>query len=378
MYKDLGDYSDMVDLMPGHRFLAERPDRDSVRAAAYETLNVPIDAHEDPVGVRTERQWEKDGILGEEISYSVGYGPRTFAWILKPEGQQTPLPSVLALHSHDAMKFYGKEKIAAGPDRPSAAASSLQHRLYGGRAFANELARQGFVVMVNDVFGWGSRRVPFDQIPRRIRELGSTSMTLPRPGGGVAKHQDPVSRYDATAWIHEDLIEKYCAALGTTSAALVSHEDRIALSYLTHRPDTTDRIGCVGLSGGGARAVLLRATAPSLTAAVVVGMMGTFTSLLDHCVITHTWMLFPAGFAKHGDWPDLAACAAPAPLMIQYNDADPFFPLSGELDAHHRITAHYEAAQASDRYVGTFYHGPHKFDITMQRDAFSWLTQQLT
>ena len=71
---------------------------------------------EEPIDVRVDRTWERDGVAGEEVSWSVEFGPRTRAWVLKPAGEeQVALPGVVALHDHGGYKFYGKEKIADGP-----------------------------------------------------------------------------------------------------------------------------------------------------------------------------------------------------------------------------------------------------------------------
>ncbi len=78
----------------------------------------------DDAGVPTERNWERDGLVGEEVSWSAGFGPRTSAWVLKPARASGPLPAVLALHGHDSFKYYGKEKVADGPDE---AAPGIQH-----------------------------------------------------------------------------------------------------------------------------------------------------------------------------------------------------------------------------------------------------------
>jgi hypothetical protein len=91
--------------------------------------------------------------------------------------------------------------------------------------------------------------------------------------------------------------------------------------------------------------------------------------------LDHTWMLFPPGLSGFADWPDLAACHAPAPLLIQYNRDDPLFPSSGAERAHERIGGHYAAPPAS--YLGQFYDGGHKFDRAMQHEAFAWLREQL-
>jgi dienelactone hydrolase len=159
---------------------------------------------------------------------------------------------------------------------------------------------------------------------------------------------------------------------------VVSHEDRIAVNYLRSRGDVrADRIGCAGLSGGGNRAVLLQATCDQISAAVVVGLMSTYEGLLDHNVATHTWMFFPHGWSRYGDWADLAACRAPSPLLVQYDEDDELFTLAGQRAAHERLAGHYRSVGQPDAYEGRFYPGPHKFDVAMQEAAFAWLRRRL-
>jgi len=119
--------------------------------------------------------------------------------------------------------------------------------------------------------------------------------------------------------LHEHAVSKYCTVLGTSLSAAIAHEDRVALNVLRMRTDVEPtRLGCVGLSGGGLRAALMRATSDELAACVIVGMMSTYEGLLSDCVAPHTRMLFPAGWSEAGDWPDLAASAAPSPLLVQF------------------------------------------------------------
>ncbi len=380
-FEHLGVYSDWVEASPGPKVRSSRPPATQVRSLVDELIVQPgrsLGPHfedEGPADVRLERRFKTEGLVGEELSYSVGYGPRTGALLLKPEAADRPLPGVLALHSHDGFKFLGKEKIADGPQGRPASVAALRDTHYGGRPFANDLARAGFVVLVPDVFGWGSRRFPLEEMPGRFRELADLDAGPPQPGADPELHD--VARYNAAAWHHEHLVEKYCSLLGTTLAAVVAHEDRVALRYLLDRQDTTKATASIGLSGGGCRSALLRATSDELTAAVVVGMMGTYGSLLDHNVLSHTWMLMPARLPASADWPDIAACQAPSPLLVQYNRQDPLFPLDGAEASDQRISSHYAAAGAPGAYTGIFYDGPHKFDQTMQRDAFSWLADRL-
>jgi dienelactone hydrolase len=329
---------------------------------------------EHPREVTVGRRWERDGVEGEEVSWSVGYGPRTAAWVLKPAGASGVLPGLLALHDHGGFKYYGKEKIAAGPDDPNPVMQAFHDMYYGGRPFANALARAGFVVVVHDTFLWGSRRFPPAAIPQSLHNIAAAYPA----SKGPRNVPDEIAAYNAAAELHEEVVEKYCALLGTTLAGVVSYEDRVALSYLASRPDVrAGALGCLGLSGGGCRSALLLATSDRIAAAHIAGMMTTYGEMLDHHVAAHTWMVFPSVWPRYGDWPDLAACRAPIPLLVQYSLNDALFTVRGMRAAHERLEGHYRSAGQPGTYRGEFYPGPHRFDLPMQEAAFSWLKQRL-
>jgi dienelactone hydrolase len=331
-------------------------------------------ADEDPVDIRIEREWEKDGLLGQEISWSVGFGPRTHAYVLKPANVNGPLPGVVALHDHSDFKYLGKEKIADGPEESLPIMADFRQIPYGGRAYVNALAQEGFVVLAHDVFLWGSRRFPLETM---LETMGGTTTKLLQSYQLTSRAPDEMERYNIAAHFHEHWVSKYCNILGTNMAGVVSFEDRVALNYLLSRPDVdAQRVGCMGLSGGGNRAALLSATHDRICATVIVGLMTTYEALLDHNM-SHTWMLFPFGWARHGDWPDIAACRAPLPLLVQYDLQDHLFTETGMLEAHARLQDHYARVGRADAYTGQFYPGPHKFDLEMQLAAFNWLKKQL-
>jgi len=379
VYRDLGPFSDWVAAAQRQRALypAALPG-DETQRQVRAVLGFSIGA-EMPDDVRIGDRWERDGLIGEAVSWSVGYGPRTEAWVLKPADApaNAKLPGVVALHDHGGFKFYGKEKIAdadVDTDAVSSVLTAYRARYYEGRAYANALARAGFVVLIHDTFLWGSRRFPLQTMPGQVRALTTASRSLWAMNSAVPEE---IAEYNAAAGHFENWVEKYCALLGTTLAGVVSYEDRVAVNYLRLRADVEPAaIGCVGLSGGGNRAALLQATCDALTCAVIVGLMSTYASLLDHHM-SHTWMFFPHGWARHGDWPDLAACRAPRPLLVQYDREDALFTPAGMEAAHDILTARYRDAGFPDAYTGQFYPGPHKFDVEMQGAAFAWLTRQL-
>lgn len=373
-YQHLGVYSDWVDAArKAHRLYPVAPPGKETQRRVKETLGFHFTS-ERPRSVKVERRWTRDGIEGEEVSWSVGYGPRTHAWVLKPEGAKTPLPGVVALHDHGGFKYYGKEKIADGPDETPPVLKPFREQYYGGRAFANALAKEGFVVLVPDTFLWGSRKFPLEDIPEWDKNAGTAVYSQWKN-----EHTpDEIALFNSVSAFHEHTVEKYCHLLGTTLAGVVSYEDRVAVNYLASRPDVRgDAIGCVGLSGGGCRSALLQATCDRIRAAVIVGMMSTFEHVLDQNVVTHTWMVLPWGWARYGDWSDLAACRAPSPLMVQYDLEDGLFTQEGMRAAHQRIAEHYRSVGKPGNYVGEFYPGGHKFDLQMQASAFAWLKERL-
>jgi len=323
---------------------------------------------ENPMNVKIEREWERDGLIGQEVSWSVGFGPRTYAYIFKPLNATRPLPGIVALHDHSGFKFYGKEKIADGPEETLSVLQEFRKVPYGGRAYVNALTHEGFVVLVHDVFLWGSRGFPMETM---LETMDSKTAAL------VEAQSDEIERYNTAANYHEDRVSKYCNILGTSMAGVVAYEDRGALNYLLSRPDVdTQHVGCIGLSGGGNRAALLSATHNNIQATVIIGLMTTYQALLDHNM-SHTWMLFPFGWARHGDWPDIAACRAPLPLLVQYDLQDYLFTETGMREAHARLQSHYESVGKPNAYTGQFYPGTHKFDLEMQAAAFDWLKKQL-
>ena len=370
-FTHLGPFSDLVAIARGQRKLFPKEFLD--RNIARELLGFMLDDR-DAADVQVLRRWHSDGLDGEVLSWAVGFGPRTEALFLKPAGTTERLPGIVALYDHGHYKFFGKEKIADGPDGPPDAVRPFRDTYYGGRAFANALARRGFAVLIHDTFLWGSRKFPLSHMLEM--DLSAAEILGSKFGHGPV---DPeVERYNGAAYLNELQLAKYCALLGTSLAAITAYEDRVALNYLASRQDVDhSRLGAIGFSGGGLRSACLGATSDRPTARVIAGMMGTYEELLDRLVAPHTWMLFPGGFSGHGDIPDIAACAAPEPLLVQSALGDAMFTVKGMRDADHRIASYYVKAGVTDAYRAKFYEGAHRFDVEMQDDAFAWLQDRL-
>lgn len=329
--------------------------RSPLRRNILSALGLPADLPKNPPKITRGRTWSRDGIDGVELDWDGTFthrGGRTQAWLLTPTGTEvTELPAVLLLHGHDGMKFYGKEKIADGPDHIAPEVLDLRQRGYDGQAAADSLVAQGFAVLVHDVFPWGSRRVRRDDFPARARKAGE---------------------YEAAAREHEHGLAKVAALTGTSLAAQVLQEDLAALRAL--RSLTPRGVAAAGFSGGGARVAHLLAAADlpdaNLDAAVITAMMSTFADIADGHADDTTWLMITPGLPAVCDWPGVASSAAPTPLLVQFAKADTHFGLQGMLDAEAALQ---QAYRPSDHLVTQWFDTGHRFTADMQQSAADWL-----
>ncbi len=327
---------------------------------------MPSDLHVGAPDVTYGRTWTRDGVDGVELQWTARSTP-TEAWLLKPTPAHTPtsahtpaLPAVLLMHGHDGVKFYGKEKVADGPDGPAPGIAELRHRGYDGRAVATGLVAAGFAVLVHDAFPWGSRRVPWHEFPERARKAA----------GG-----DP-GNYEAAAREHEHGLAKVAALTGSSLAAQALQEDLVALEVLRSTPGVdSSRIATAGFSGGGARVAHLVAAAGDghLAAAVIIAMMSTFADIADGHADDTTWSMITPGLPAVCDWPDVAASAAPMPLLVQFASKDSHFGIEGMLDAEASLQRTYN----SDALATQWFTDNHRFTAPMQDAAAQWLQRNV-
>ncbi|MFN7922446.1 MAG: hypothetical protein U0Q16_20245 [Bryobacteraceae bacterium] len=312
---------------------------------------------------------EFDGLAIEHLTWNLPYGPPTEALLLKPANAKGKLPGVIGLHDHGGNKYFGLRKITQISKDQHPVMIQHQQRYYGGMAWANELAKRGYVVLVHDTFTFASRRVRLGDVPPVIK-------------GDLAERDpeatDEIDRYNKWAGTHEHLMAKSLFCAGTTWPGVFTADDQRALDYLCSRPDVdASRVGCCGLSGGGLRTVYLTGADPRIKCSCCVGMMTTWRDYLLNKCHTHTWMIYIPGMSRDLDYPEILGLGVPNPVMVLNNHEDQLFTVP-EMERADRILGDvYKKAGAADRYKMNFYPGPHKFDRDMQRDAFAWFDRWL-
>ncbi len=323
----------------------------------------------DTFDVTVHRQFIYDDLYVEELSWQLPYGPPTEAIFLKPAGATGKLPGILALHDHAGNKYFGKRKLARTADGWPAMMLEHYDEYYGGRPWANEIAKRGYAVLVPDAYAFASRRVRLENVPEIIR---------PGVVDNIAETPDNIDGYNRWAAEHESIMAKSLFCAGTTWPGVVVAEDQCALDILCRRDDVdSKRVGCGGLSGGGLRTVFLGGIDSRIRCAVCVGMMTTWQDYLLNKSHTHTWMIYVPLLPSEMDYPEIFGLRAPLPTMVLNNSDDPLFTLV-EMERADRILQEvYAKAGAETQYQCDFYPGPHKFDVDMQATAFDWFDRWL-
>jgi cephalosporin-C deacetylase-like acetyl esterase len=337
--------------------------RDAVaRALAYTAAPVPLD-------LKVHAVVPREGYEIRVISFAGSAHYRVPAFLVVPTTGRGPYPGIVALHDHGGWFVHGKEKLVRMEGEPAALAA-FREQLYGGRAWAEDLARRGFVVIVTDAFYWGERRLQYEHPPEALRQ---------RLAGFAADSADYLKALNGFLGEQTPVLQTWLAFAGTTWMGIVSHDDRRSVDVLASLPEVDPRrLGCAGLSGGGFRAAYLAGLDPRVTAAVVTAWMTSLPTTLDLPYKVHA-SLFDA-FTAHADLdhPDIASLGAPAcALFVQDCGQDHLFTRAGMDAAAETLRGVYAALGAPERYQARVYDAPHQFNAAMQADALAWLERWL-
>lgn len=319
--------------------------------------------------VTVKKQYTYDGLHIEELSWQLPYGRPTDAILLKPANATGRLPAILGFHDHGGNKYFGTRKITKTSDQQHPLMVSHQQDYYSKRAWANEIAKRGYVVLVPDAFTFGTRRVMMQDVPEHMRD----GLTDEDP-----ENQNNIKSYNDWAGQHEHVMAKSLFCAGTTWPSVFFAEDQKALDVLSARNDVdASNIGCAGLSGGGLRTVFMGGLDARIKCAVCVGFMSTWKDFLLNKSYTHTWMTYVPIVPNELDFPEILGLRVPLPTMV-LNDSDDFLYTLPEMKKADSILAEvFKKANASDRYKCSYYPGPHKFDAQMQDEAFAWFDKWL-
>lgn len=304
-------------------------------------------------------------VIREKIEFSTSPQFRVPAYLHLPKKLRGRGPAIVDLHSHGGMFLYGKEKvIELGDGYPLLKAYHKAN--YESRPTATELARRGYVVLTIDAFPFGERRF-------------MTSEDAKAFGWDRQKYNEEDARaLNRKCQQKESTVVKSLTYAGATWPGIVAWDDMRSVDYLLSRPEVDPaRIGCVGVSLGGYRSLMLAGLDSRIAAGCVVGFMSSVRPMIAKHIDTHSFVHFIPHIHASLDLPDVVALRTPKPLLVLQCKRDGLFPLSGMEESVTKLEAIYRKAKAAQAFESRFFDVPHIFNIEMQEHAFAWLDRKL-
>jgi dienelactone hydrolase len=151
-----------------------------------------------------------------------------------------------------------------------------------------------------------------------------------------------------------------------------------ALDYLSTRPEVdTNRFGITGRSGGGAYSWFVTAMDDRIKAAApVAGITDLENHVVDGAVEGHCDCMFFVNTYRW-DYPQLAALAAPRPLLLCNSDDDSIFPLDGIARTQAKLARLYQLLGAREKFGLIITPGPHKDTQELQLPVMRWFNKHL-
>lgn len=263
-------------------------------------------------------------------------------YLYKPAAlRQGAVNAVILLHDHGAEFRIGKDKWLppALSDQPELV-SQWQQKYFDGVAVAELLRAQGYLVLLADAPGFGAR--------------------------------GPIN------YAEQQQLAANLQAQGVSLAGLMAREDEAAAAFLARQPGVKG-VAAVGFSMGGFRAWQLAALSAHVDAAVSVGWFNSLRFLREpdnnfSRGQTAFYLIHP-GLYRQLDLPDIAALAAPKPLLFLHGEHDALMPPAQVDVAFQQLKSRYQQCGAPVPQFVLAKEEGHRFGHLLQQQMLHWLAQ---
>lgn len=307
------------------------------RLALRETIGFQ-DLPRTPLEPQTIEVVDKGDYLREKILLRTSPWTLMPIYLLKPKAAANPCPVVIAFHGHG----YGVKDIVGlwenGDERD---APDGYHKDFGVA-----LCRRGFIVAAPEISCFGERQSDFS--------------ALDHPFGQEAPS---TCQHTATLAFH----------LGGSAAGLRAYEGIRLVDYLETCPDIdTQRLGAMGISGGGMHTFFSTCLDPRIKACVISGYFCSWTYSIfgmHHCTCNYV-----PGLNRFGEIYDLAGLIAPRPILVEAGTRDPIFPIAGVEESVARARDVYSVFEAAGNIEIDYFEGRHQIS---GRRAYDFLWEKL-
>lgn len=261
------------------------------------------------------------GYTREKIVFDSAPGVSVLAYLLIPDAARRPAPVMICIPGHGR----GVDDIVGiderGRDRTDKA--GYQHD------FAIQVAEAGMAALAIEPMGFGCRR---DAI--NARQGLSRKACDPAAGGALLVGQTMV------AWRVWDVMR--------------------TIDYIATRSELDQqRIGCMGISGGGTITVFATALDPRIRVALVSGYLNTFRDSigsLAHCIDNYV-----PGILNWAEMHDVAGLMAPRPLFVESGEKDRIFPIAASIESVAEVRKIYGVFGVPDRVEHEVFPDEHLF-----------------
>ena len=320
LYRDAGKRFMISDVIDNGVDL--RAWQDDLRAAFRGALGAwpaPVD-----LNVHEIESVKRPGYTRVKLSYRSEASLDTIAYLLIPDGITSPVPAVVACTGHG----YGVREIVGITEdfREREGEPTYQ------KDFGLECARRGYVVIAPEPLGFGEMMLEDDIINNRGNSC--------------------------------DRISDNLLLFGRTMAGARVRQYIAAVSLLAHIKEAdSNRVGTMGISGGGLTASFLTMLDPRVKALVASGYPCMYArSIYDmhHCVDN-----FPIGLLNIAENDALMALVAPRPMLWESGSKDPIFPRKGVEEAAESVARLYAHMGAADMFEADYFEGDHEISGKM-------------
>ncbi len=266
----------------------------------------------------------EDGMTKHKIYLDTAPHTTVPAILLVPDRKQDEkLPALVAIHGHGE---HGKDPVA-GSKMP-------EHRediAYYQYDYGFQMAKRGYVVICPDMR-------PFGERSDHVR------------GECKIERRDPCNVHFIKG-----------ALLGFNLMAYNLWDLMRCVDYLQTLPAVDgDRIGALGLSGGGAHVMHFSALDPRIRATDIICALNSYRGWgigIDNFCGTQ----FLPGMFKYGDHAEICGLIAPRPLLVEHGGFDYGFPPDHSAAAVEQVRRIYTAAGVADRFEAELGYCGHQF-----------------
>jgi dienelactone hydrolase len=261
------------------------------------------------------------GYSREKIVFDSRPGVSVLAYLLLPEQARKPAATMICVPGHGR----GVDDIVGIDDkgRERTDKAGYQHD------FAIQVVEAGMAAVAIEPMAFGCRRDPIN-----ARQGLSRKACDPAAGGALMVGQTMIG------WRVWDVMR--------------------TIDYIGTRSELdSNRIGCMGISGGGTATLFSTALEPRIRAALVSGYLNTFrdsVGSLAHCIDNYV-----PGILNWAEMYDLAGLIAPRPLFVESGEKDNIFPIRASIESFNKVREIYQVFGAADRIEQEVFPDEHSF-----------------